>query len=67
MRYNVKEPDIHQRLRAMGMSMDFAIDHLVNVASEFGMFLEVDKTLQPADRTLPLREFSHGREGPLLE
>ncbi len=55
-------PGILTRLDEMRIPLDFALTHMNNIALEFGVFLEVDKTISTAKRPqLPTREFGYGR------
>jgi len=46
----------------MKIPVDFALVHLVNVYLEFGVFLEVDKTVTKAQRPqIPVRELCYRR------
>jgi SAM-dependent methyltransferase len=55
-------PEILERLRELRIPLDFALTHMTNIALEFGVFLEVDKTALVAERPqIPVREFGYRR------
>lgn len=43
-------PGIEARLAQMNIPFDFALDHMFNIALEFGAFIEIDKTRSDARR-----------------
>lgn len=45
-RYHIR-PEILQQCGALGMSEDFAINHLNNIVKEFGVFIEINKGRAP--------------------
>lgn len=57
-------PGIEQRLAEMRIPFDFALDHMFNIALEFGAFIEIDKTRNDALRPqVPEVWVSHTRHG----
>jgi SAM-dependent methyltransferase len=60
-------PGISDHLEAMGIPIDFALDHMFNIALEWGVFLSVRKD---ADRApgpqIPERKYFYGRADPVF-
>ena len=53
---------ILETLRSMKLPIEFAVEHMMNIALEFGVFLEVDKTVRKAQSPqYPAREFCYER------
>ena len=53
---------ILETLRALNVPIEFALEHMMNIALEFGVFLEVDKTLRKAETPqVPVRELCYER------
>jgi SAM-dependent methyltransferase len=56
------QPGILDKLRAFNVPIEFALEHMNNIAWEFGVFLQVDKTLTKArNPQVPIREICTGR------
>ena len=51
---------IRERLEALHIPFDFALEHMFNIAFEFGVFLRVDKSKDLATAP-PEREFGESR------
>lgn len=60
-RYNLR-PGVAEKMAKRGIGLDFAIEHMVNVAWEFGLFFTVLHG-QSGTRKQPRIEFAYGREG----
>jgi len=55
-----------EELARVGITIDFALKYMYNVALEFGVFLKVDKTLTKGPSMVPARELGYAR-GQLLQ
>jgi SAM-dependent methyltransferase len=56
-------PGIADQLRRLGIPMDFALDHMFNIALEWGVFLRVKKDLVAAPGPqIPAVEFGYTRD-----
>ena len=55
-------PSIVEQLGRLGVSLEFALDHMFNVAMEFGVFLRVDKkAIKAANPQHPRKVFGYSR------
>jgi hypothetical protein len=63
----VLAPAILDQLKALGITVEFAMAHMSNIFMEFGVFLEVDKTTTNATRPqVPVRELCYRRDEVLM-
>ena len=60
-------PAIAETLTAMSIPMDFALEHMFNIALEWGVFMHVRKDANHAPGPqVPEKRFFYGREQPVL-
>lgn len=63
----VLTPNIEEELTRLRIPLDFAIEHMFNIANEFGVFMTVLKGPQAKEEAknhIPQITFSHSRTGP---
>ena len=59
-------PGIVRRLRRLGLPLEFALEHMFNVALEFGVFLHVDKhAVRATSPQSPERKYFYSRNQPI--
>jgi hypothetical protein len=59
-------PGIVERLGLLGMPLGFALEHMFNVALEFGVFLRVDKqAVRARSPQYPAKRYFYSRDRPI--